>query len=367
MRKFCCLFAAFFIININALALTTSADSAILVDAHSGRVLYEQNADAKHLIASTTKIMTGFLAMQLTDPEEVVVIEKADTMVEGTRVYFKQGDKLTVRELLIGLLLQSGNDAALALARHCGGTDGVAGFVDAMNDMASIIGLTGSHFANPHGLNSDGNYSTARDMALLATTAMDLEMFAQIVGTKTGKVGELTVKNHNKMLWNYEGANGIKTGYTQAAGRCLVSSAQRNGQLLIAVTLQDPSDWQDHANMLDFGFNNFPERRLSTADAFVAELVVVSGESAVDVRMRDTVTRAMKDEELKFVKTEIDLPRFTWAPVTAGETLGFVRFMVGDVCVGQSELYAANSVAERAPIKKGGLWKGFKKLLRLEE
>ncbi|GHV34345.1 D-alanyl-D-alanine carboxypeptidase DacB [Clostridia bacterium] len=366
MRKLCCLTAIALLINLNAFALTTSADSALLLDAHSGRVLYAQNADERHLIASTTKIMTGFLALQMAEPSEVVDITRADTLVEGTRVYFKEGDRLTVGELLIGVLLQSGNDAALALARYCGGQDGVQGFVDAMNGMASVIGMTGSRFANPHGLNSDENYSTARDMALLAQAAMALPAFAEIVAKKTGAVGEMTVRNHNKMLWNYEGANGIKTGYTQLAGRCLVSSAERGGQLLIAVTLDDPSDWQDHADMLDFGFNNFPERRLCTAEAFMCEMPVVSGTSArADIRVRETVTRALKEEELQFVRAEVELPRFLWAPIEQGETVGLTRFFINGECVGQSELYAASSVSEYVPTKKEGLWNAFKRLLRL--
>jgi D-alanyl-D-alanine carboxypeptidase len=308
--------------------------------------------------------MTAFLALRSAALDEVVVIEREDTLVEGTRVYFKEGDKLTVGELLIGVLLQSGNDAALALARYCGGRDGVQGFVDGMNDMASVLGMTSSRFANPHGLNSDENYSTARDMALLTAAAMDMPEFAYIVAQKTGKVGDITVKNHNKMLWSYPGANGVKTGYTKLAGLCQVSSAERDGQLLIVVTLDDPDDWADHTNMLDYGFAEYPERRLCTEDAFVCELPVVAGVvKRVDIRVRDTVTRSLSESEKTLVRSHIELPRFLWAEVAGGETVGLLRFTINGESVGESELYAAAAV-EEIEVKRKSLWSVFKKLLR---
>ncbi len=352
MRKKCFIFltlCALVATSVVAQGLSVSAQSALLMDAHSGRVLYAQNADQKRLIASTTKIMTAYVALQSANPDDKVTIQKAHTLVEGSRVYFKEGDVLTVRELLIGVLLQSGNDAALALADHCGGKEGIDGFVVRMNEMAAKLGMKNTQFANPHGLNDDGHYSTAKDMALLASAAMQLPEFAAISAKKTGGVGEITVRNHNKMLWNYDGANGVKTGYTQMAGRCLVSSAERNGQLLVAVTLDAPSDWDDHARMLDFGFTNFPERRLCTKDSFLVELPVVAGvEGMVDVHVRDTLTRALKEEEARFVRAEVTLPRFVWAAIEQGETVGKVRYWLGEELIGESELYANATVSEQA-------------------
>lgn len=362
MRRIFILFLLL-IIPVSAHALDVSAKSAILIDADSGRVLYSKNADERMYIASTTKIMTVFLALQIADTTENVTIKKEHTLVEGTRVYFKEGDVLTVGELMVGTLLQSGNDAALALADYCGGSEGVDGFVKSMNALAQQLGMKNTSFSNPHGLNSDDHYSTAEDMSILTRNAMSNQAFADIASQKTGKVGNITVKNHNKMLWNYEGSTGVKTGYTKLAGRCLVSSAERDGQTLIAVTLDAPSDWNDHTSMLDYGFNNYPARRLSTQDTFVFQLPVVSGkEKLVDVRVRDTLTRALTEDEVRFVRSEIELPRFLWAPVAVGEAIGTIRFTLNGEEIGHSELYSASEVSEASPIKKS-FWKNLFNIL----
>jgi D-alanyl-D-alanine carboxypeptidase len=356
LRRIFSLLLLFLFIPVSTYALDISAKSAILMDASSGRVLYSKNADERSLIASTTKIMTGFLALQTSDTAEKVTIKREHTLVEGSRVYFKEGDVFTVEELLIGTLLQSGNDAALALADHCGGSDGVAGFVKAMNDLARQLGMENTSFANPHGLNADNHYSTAEDMAILTRNAMSKPAFVAIVSQKTGSVGEVTVRNHNKMLWNYQGSNGVKTGFTRLAGRCLVSSAERNGQTLIAVTLNAPSDWADHTRMLDFGFNNFPLRRLTTQDSFVCELPIAAGAAnSVDVRVRDTLSRILTDDEIRFVRSEVELPRFVWAPVGQGETVGLVKFTLNGEIIGQSELYAVDAVPE-VVVQRQSFW-----------
>ncbi|MCL2081467.1 MAG: D-alanyl-D-alanine carboxypeptidase [Oscillospiraceae bacterium] len=347
-----------------AFALEVSAEHAILIDADSGRALYSKNAGERADIASTTKIMTAFLALQTADTAERVTIKREHTLVEGTRVYFKEGDVLTVEELLVGTLLQSGNDAALALADHCGGSEGAEGFVRAMNDLARQLGMENTSFANPHGLNDDNHYSTAEDMAILTRSALNNAAFAAIVSRKTGSVGSMAVRNHNRMLWNYEGSNGVKTGYTKKAGRCLVSSAERGGQTLIAVTLNAPSDWNDHTRMLDFGFNNYPARRLATRDAFICELPVVSGVGgAVDVRVRDTLSCVLTEDETRFVRGEVELPRFVWAPVGQGETVGLIRFTLNGEVIGRSELYAAAAVPEQEIVKRT-LWaRMFRRLM----
>lgn len=358
MRKVICLLCVFaFIVPSAASAMELSAHSALLMDKNSGRVLFAHNAEEKLLIASTTKIMTGLMALQMAEANERVKIKKSYTLVEGTRVYFKEGDVLTVGELLTGLLLQSGNDAAIALADYCGRDEGIDGFVAAMNNMARQLGMKNSSFANPHGLNDDNNYSTAEDMAILTCAALSDPAFAAIVAKKTGVVGEITVRNHNKMLWNYEGATGVKTGYTKLAGRCLVSSAEREGQTLVAVTLNAPSDWNDHTMMLDYGFNTFPERRLTTAGTFICELPVVSGTAAlVNVRVRDTLSRALSEAELKYVRAEVELPRFVFAPVEQGRTVGMIKYTLNGALIGQSELYADSMVTEMTAVKKS-IWR----------
>ena len=202
-----------------------SAECAILIDAQTGRVLYEKQAEEKSLIASATKIMTALVICEQTNVLDRVKIPKEAVGIEGSSMYLKEGEVLTVQELLYGLMLQSGNDAAVALAIYCGGT--VEGFTELMNDKAHRLGMTQSHFANPNGLDSPGNYSTARDMAILTAYAMQNPIFAQTVSTKTITIGERCLRNHNKLLWQLEGANGVKTGYTKAAGRILISSVTR--------------------------------------------------------------------------------------------------------------------------------------------
>jgi D-alanyl-D-alanine carboxypeptidase len=180
-------------------------------------------------------------------------IPKEAVGIEGSSMYLREGEVLTLQELLYGLMLHSGNDAATALAIYCGGT--VEGFSQLMNDKAHRLGLTGTHFENPHGLDSPNHYSTARDLAVLAAYAMKNPIFARTVSTKNVRVGERSLQNHNKLLWRVEGADGVKTGYTKAAGRILVSSATRDGRRLICVTINDGNDWADHAVLLEDGFS----------------------------------------------------------------------------------------------------------------
>lgn len=232
---------------------SVSAKSAILYDCTASRVLYEKNADCQSLIASTTKIMTGLLVSERCNLADVVEIPAEAVGVEGSSLYLKPGETLTVEDLLYGLMLQSGNDAAVALAIHCGGS--VEEFVALMNQKAAELQLTGTHFANPNGLDDAENYATARDLAVLTQYALDNPVFAQVVRTKTATLGgNRAVTNHNKLLWRYDGCIGVKTGFTRAAGRILVSAAERDGRRLVVVTIGASDDWNDHTKLLDYGF-----------------------------------------------------------------------------------------------------------------
>ena len=226
------------------------------MDAASGRILYEKDAHTRRLIASTTKLMTALVAVEATEDLEQVVTVKREYQAEGSSMYLGVGEQLTIRELLYGLLLSSGNDAALAIAGGCAGD--VETFVGWMNDRAGELGMADTHFANPNGLDHEAHYSTAYDMALLAREVLSHEVLVELVSTKSATVAGRSLVNHNKLLWRYEGCTGMKTGYTDAAGRTLVSSARRNGQDLICVTLKDRDDWNDHARLLDYGFKNCP-------------------------------------------------------------------------------------------------------------
>ena len=207
-------------------------------------MLYEQNADREMLIASTTKIMTALVAIREGTLTDSVRVSRAAAYTEGSSMYLKEGEELTLETLLYGLMLCSGNDAAVAIAEHISGSQ--AEFAKLMNQTAQELGMVHTSFANPNGLDAEGHYSTARDMARLACAALDNETLARIVSTRTAAIGGRTMTNHNKLLSYTSDCIGLKTGYTKAAGRTLVSCAERNGQRLVAVTLQDGNDWADH-------------------------------------------------------------------------------------------------------------------------
>ena len=238
--------------TLSAQAVSTSAAAAILMDAESGRILYEHNADSPRLIASTTKILTALTAIRHYDLGEIVTVPREATLIEGSSMYLKAGEKLTVEQILCGLLLASGNDAAEVLALHSGSRER---FVRWMNELALEIGMEDSSFENPSGLDGEKHLATARDMAKLAAFAMDDPTFARIVSTWEMRTGARTLTNHNKLLRQITGCIGLKTGFTKAAGRTLVSCAEREGVRLVAVTLHDGNDWADHAALYEYGFS----------------------------------------------------------------------------------------------------------------
>lgn len=243
-------------------ALEVSATAAVLMDADMGRVLYEKNGDRQMLIASTTKIMTALVVLEHAAPDDVITVTP-DHMAEGSSMYLRAGETVRVEELLYGLLLCSGNDAALALTECAGG---LTPFVALMNEKAAALGMAHTSFANPNGLDADGHYSTARDMAVLAAAAVENPTFRRICSSRSVTIGQRTMENHNRLLRQVEGCVGLKTGYTRAAGRTLVSCTERDGCRLVAVTLQDGNDWADHAALYDYGFRlTAPRRGVQTA------------------------------------------------------------------------------------------------------
>ncbi|GIO11734.1 hypothetical protein J19TS2_12890 [Cohnella xylanilytica] len=244
----------------------THAQAASLVDVTSGRVLYSRNGDKEMRIASLTKIMTAIVAIEHGKLGDTVTVSRRAAGKEGSSLYLKAGEKIKLENLLYGLMLRSGNDAAEAIAEHVGGS--LDGFVYLMNRKAEELGLSHSHFANPHGLDQPGHYSSANDLAALTAYALHNEAFRAIVRTKVRTAPnpheqwDYKWVNKNKMLFMYDGADGVKTGYTKLALRCLVTSATRGGQQLVAVTLNDRDDWADHRRMLDYGFARYPLQRV---------------------------------------------------------------------------------------------------------
>ncbi len=321
-----------------------SAQSAILMDAATGRVLWEKRADQRALIASTTKIMTGLLIAERCNLEDQVKIPREAVGTEGSSLYLKEGELLSVRTLLYGLMLHSGNDAAVALAIFCAGSQDA--FVAAMNQKARQLGLRHTSFANPHGLDDEGNYATARDLAVLAAYAMENPVFHDVVSTKTAAMEGRSLTNHNKLLWQYDGAVGVKTGYTRSAGRLLVSCAERQGRRLIAVTVNDPNDWADHRHMLDYGFEAYSQRTILEAGSVVAQISVISGaEETAEVVTDRPLSLPLAEKERAVYA--LDLPVFVFAPILAGEQAGVLHVWVGEAEMATLPLYWRYSVLER--------------------
>lgn len=243
-------------------SIGVNAESAALIDVKSGRILYSRQGDKRMRIASLTKIMTAITAIEYGQLTDNVTVSKNAYGKEGSSIYLKLHEEMSLHNLLYGLMLRSGNDAATAIAEHVGGT--LDGFVYLMNQKAQELDMRNSSFKNPHGLDEEGHYSTANDLAKLTAYALQNPVFQEIVRTKVKKVPnpneswDYTWLNKNKMLNLYEGADGVKTGYTKLAKRCLVSSATRGNQQLAVVTLNDPDDWVDHSRLLDYGFNHYP-------------------------------------------------------------------------------------------------------------
>lgn len=348
------------IINIPFCAnAEVSAQSAILTELTSGRVLYSKNPDTRLPMASTTKIMTALVALEkgADTLDEISEISDAAAGVEGSSMYLEKGEKMTLRELLYGLMLPSGNDAAVAIAERIGGS--VDDFVNMMNQKAEQLGLTNTHFANPNGLPDESHYSSARDMAKMTESAMKNEAFAEIVKSKTykiageGKAYPRVLTNHNKLLKMYDGCIGVKTGFTKAAGRCLVSSAERDGMTLVCVTLNAPDDWNDHTFMLNYGFENYKLQKVldSTIPISAAE---VNGayEAAVPIYSERDFFFPLKEGE--DIKTVLDVPSHTDAPLAAGQEVGKIRLEGTDLNNTEIPLVVHSDVNEISKVKTLG-------------
>ena len=333
----CALFAGLTTQTQAAEVPAVSAASALLMDGESGRILFSHNANEPRAIASITKLMTALVAAEHLngDLSQTVTIRPNWTGIEGTSLYLKPGEELTCQTLLYGLLLHSGNDAAVALAEICAGDTEI--FVDWMNQRAADLGMTGTHFSDPNGLGDENHCSTALDMARLGRACLENDTVAPILATRSITLEGRSFTNHNKLLWQYPGCTGMKTGYTRQAGRTLVSSAERDGQTLICVTLNDGSDWADHTALLDYGFEVWSRQELVRAGDTLGQ-VRVEGSllRQVPVTARETLGYPLREGEE--VALEIRLPESVQAPVTKGEIAGSVTYWLGDRQVGQTYL-----------------------------
>lgn len=328
-------------------AVSSSAGAAILYEPTSGRVLYEKNAHSKRPMASTTKLMTALLAVELLSPDAVLTASANALAVEGSSMGLHAGDTITRDDLLCGLLLSSGNDAANVLALSM--AESFGDFAVMMNDRAARIGMTNSHFVTPSGLDADGHGASAYDMALLATQVLQCEELAAICAAKTATitVGDrrLTLQNHNKLLSQYDGCIGMKTGYTSLAGRCLVSAATRNGVTLIAVTLDCSNDWEEHKTMLDEGFS-----LVESVDLIPPSLPLLTvfgaAESTVSLTALPTTVSVMSGDT-EAIQTRLLLPPYVWAPIDQGETVGCVQYRLRGAVIAEVPVTVMVSVKQQ--------------------
>ena len=314
-----------------------SAECAVLAG-EKGELLLAKNADARRLIASTTKLMTALVALEHSELTDEVEIPGACCGIEGSSMYLQAGEKYTVKELLTGLLLASGNDAAEALALHCGGD--TARFVAWMNEKAAALGMENSHFANPHGLDDPEHYGTAADLAKLMAACLREPALLAILKQDHAAVREQYYVNHNKLLGSCPGCLGGKTGYTQAAGRCLVSACERDGTRLICVSLNAPEDWNDHKRLYDWGFAHYVSRDVCKTLSY--RLPVYGGDRReIELRPEPLELLLPKDAALQL---SVELPGYVLAPVRKGEIGGRVTVLRNGQVLGTSALRFAEEV-----------------------
>lgn len=300
---------------------TVQAQACIVMCADEGSTLYEKNADSRCLIASTTKLMTALVCLENAALDDVVTAAARHCAVEGSSMYLEAGLRYTVRELLHGLLLASGNDAALALAEHTAGSE--EAFVQLMNRKAQDLGLSNTHFENPHGLDGPTHYSSARDLARLMCACMNNPAFCEMTALRVSQAAGQTLLNHNKLLVQCPGCIGGKTGYTRAAGRCLVSCCERNGMRLVCVTLADPDDWNDHMRLYDWAYRNYALHDLGTELSFSVPLISGSRSKISVHPAGGTLLVLPRDKSTDFC---VELPRFVFAPVAKDELAGMLTY-----------------------------------------
>lgn len=317
-----------------------SASAYAVISAETGVLLDGMQENQRLPMASTTKIMTGLLAAEETEIDRIITVSDTCAGIEGSSMYLQAGEQLPLRDVLYGLMLCSGNDAAECIAEECGGRDA---FVSRMNTRAQQLGLQDTHFDNPSGLDGATHYTTAYELAKLAAAALKNETFAEVVATKSYTSGTRTMVNHNKMLRLYPDAIGVKTGYTMTAGRCLVSAAKRNGCTVIAVTLNDGNDWNDHVEMLNAAFADIQEQQWAKQGDTACQIPVQTGTAdTVDAVYADDLSGfLLKGEQAEVELSCID---FLYAPVKEGTVCGMARVVCGDTVLGETELLCGKKV-----------------------
>ena len=345
--------------------ISVSATSAVLINADTGTVIYEKNAYQHRAMASTTKIMTALLTAEAGELDRKFTVDSYAINVEGTSMGLRAGDIVTRRALIYGMLLPSGNDAANAAAISVSGS--MPAFAELMNKKAEQLGLKNTRFVNPSGLDADGHYTTAYDLARLAAAALENPVFAEICRCSDAQVEfgnppyMRWLSNSNKLLWQYEGCIGVKTGFTDNAKRCLVSAAERNGVRLICVTLNAPNDWDDHRKLLDYGFLKVKPTEIVLPSP-VSVPVIGGYEQDVTLVLGETVKLPLSEQESKAVSMELYTEPFLYAGFPEGSEAGAVRIYLNGESVREVQLVTSCGV--KAQEQKLGFWGSIWQFLR---
>lgn len=339
--------AAFIIAcGANAYAMADSADCACVINGLTGDVVFSKNLNEQHAMASTTKIMTAVIALERSSPEDVITVSGNAANQEGSAAYISEGDRIYMKDMLYGLMLNSGNDAAVAIAEHIAGSS--EAFAELMNEKALELGLRDTRFVNPNGLDAPGHFTSAHDLAVMARYAMSIPEFREIAASKTYQAKPLNsdqvlyFSNHNKMLGLYEGATGVKTGFTKATGRCLVSSAKRDGMEFIAVTLGDGNDWNDHKEMLDYAFSqHYPKKAVEKG--MNIKIAEIDGQKYNMIAAEDFII-PFKEHDKVSAEIISHIADNLSSPINAGEKVGYLEIRCNGLTVGNVDIISRSEI-----------------------
>ncbi len=342
-----CISSIGFVYGDNGFEHPVSGEAAIVMDTATGRILYEKSIHQKMPMASTTKIMTALLALEHIPLEDYVTVDPAAVGVEGSSIYLKANEKIKLIDLVYGLMLRSGNDAAEAVAIAVSGS--VEAFAELMNARAKELGANNTNFMNPHGLTHQQHYTTAYDLAIITRAAMHNPSFKEISRSKYWRAERDNEYNYfvnkNKILSIVEGGDGVKTGYTKNAGRCLVASATRDSMQFIAVTLNDGNWFNTTKELLDQSFSLYKPHIVYNADALVGSIAVVDGQSgSVNLMASKDIIIPVKEEELDKVMTKIEYPESIAAPIIKGQTVGKIYTYLDQELINTTNLYTEEGI-----------------------
>lgn len=330
-----------------------TAKSAIVIEAKTGKIIYARDAQSRRYPASTTKMMTLIVALEKGNLTDIVTASKAASETEGSSIWLEHDEKLTLEDLLYGVMLVSGNDATVAVAEHIAGS--VPAFARLMTQKAHEIGADHTNFVNSSGLPDENHYSTAYDLAKIAAYGYKNPQFEKFVSAKekvipwAAKEFGRDLRNENRMLWLYEGGNGVKTGYTEAAGRCLVSAAKRDGVQLIAVVLDSEYMWNDSIALLDYGFSKIAKLKLYQQGDILQKIKVLAGEKdEVALTINSDIDVPIVNGDREHFKTIVDVPERVYANVEKGQKIGQVKILYKDTEIATQDLVATENIKKKS-------------------